>query len=331
MGDLLNMGMSGFASGMDDGLKTYLSNQQNQEGMAFKLKLQNAQIEGQLANEKAMAEFNKATPETTANIFGAAGQTAEPGQRASVPELGLLAGIEKAKISAKSRMTAGQNRGMTVADFEDARGVKTGMPSDRWLNPTEVMVWQSRLSGEKPTAEVMNTYKQQMDGSKLIEQLERMRNDALTEVFEGPMKGRAANLAVAADEGWQFPKAAAYLKFVDLNKANIAHMSGEIGRLAEGDIDRAGNMATTFKTSQATSKILFGETRKRMADTMGTAEYLFPSLKRLKENEAAGMGIKSQAAAEHPTAALDFKAIKANYDKLQAEKKAEAAKKTAGN
>ena len=62
------MGMGGFAEGMDDGLKTYLNNQQNQEGMAFKLKLQNAQIEGQLANAKKLADYNSVDPNTSKTL-----------------------------------------------------------------------------------------------------------------------------------------------------------------------------------------------------------------------------------------------------------------------
>lgn len=66
------MGMGGFAEGAANGLKTYLSNQQNQQDMAFKLKLQNAQIEGQLANEKEMADYNRASETATKDMSGGA-------------------------------------------------------------------------------------------------------------------------------------------------------------------------------------------------------------------------------------------------------------------
>ena len=320
------MGMGGFAEGMDDGLKTYLNNQQNQEGMAFRLKLQNAQIEGQLANEQKMAEFNKASANVTGEIFKDSGMQAKPGQRESVAALGLLAGKQRAAMMSASRLAQGASRGMTVADFEDARGVKTGWKSDRWLNPYELRTWEARLKSETPTAEVMNSYKQQMSGFKLIDQLQQLRTDALAEVLTGPMKGRVSNLALAAEQGDLFPKAAAYMKFAKAQLANVAHFSGEVGRLAEGDIDRAGELVSDFKVANATSDILFNASRESARNSMKTSEELFPQLRRMRETEAANMGLKSKAAADAVNE--HRKLSRSGFDKFKAAREAdEAAKK----
>lgn len=321
------MGFGGFSQGFEKGQSDEMD---RQEDKAFKLKLQNAQIEGQIRAQAAQYEnesrlsqkVTKAAGDYAGFDFGGAATKDQP----------VMDALIKARSNSDKRLQGGSARGMTVADFEDARGVKTGMDPKRWLNPTEVNVWQSRLSSEKATPEVMNTYRQQLSGFKLLDQLETMRNDALKEVKEGVISGRIANIAVAADQGTLYPRAAAYQKFVQSQLANLAHFSGEVGRLAEGDIDRAGNISADFATSSKTAKLLFDASRETATNNMKTSEDLFPQLRRMRETEAHEMGLKSKAAAEEKTQAKILsgegflKFMKAKADKEEAEKAAKRAR-----
>jgi len=82
----------------------------DKDDRAFKMKLQSAQIEGQLANAQKLHDYTKASAKTTASIFGDSGIPTTEGERESVPALGLLAGKQKAAAALTARENASANR-----------------------------------------------------------------------------------------------------------------------------------------------------------------------------------------------------------------------------
>lgn len=267
----------------------------------LKMKLLSAELEQKAQVEKEKFNREKAVTPGALDALRSVGVKAGLGDMRFDPNMNqeeykTTAGLMAHLMTTGVKAAQAAKNGMTVADMEKTLGIDSGIPDkSSWLNPTQVNLWKTRLQGEKPTPEAANSYRQMMAGRKLVDQLEKMRNEAIAEVYSGPAGGRLSNLVVAADQGANFPKAKAYVDFATANLAHLAHASGEVGRLAEGDIDRARPLAPELKVANGAAGLLFNATRENFTNSIETTEKLFPQLRRMMSNEAGGEGIRSQA------------------------------------
>lgn len=278
------MGLLPFLGGAAQGAGRELSDQNDR---AFQLKIQNAQLEGALKNQEALFDYQKASPQTTASIFGTAGIEPQPGQRESVQELGLLAGLEKSRLSAEARKAQqrASSRGMSVGQFRQIFDVDIPGKDTDWLSPAAIDAYKFRLRSESAPASVKTNYVAISNGVGLLEKLKALREEAVNEspVGGGPLAGRALSLVAKGEKGKLFPKTAAYLALKQANLAGIAELMGEKGRKAEGDIERADKAVPGLEYDPKAANEIFNSVLSIGKFNKENMEYQFSDLARKKE------------------------------------------------
>src|SRR3990167_5212860 len=182
------MGLLPFLGGAAQGAGRELSDQNDR---AFQLKIQNAQLEGALKNQEALFDYQKASPQTTDSIFGTAGIEPQPGQRESVQELGLLAGLEKSRLSAEARKAQqrASSRGMSLGQFRQIFDVDIPGKDTDWLTPAAIDAYKFRFRSQSAPASVKTNYVAISNGVGLLEKLKALREEAVNEspVGGGPL------------------------------------------------------------------------------------------------------------------------------------------------
>lgn len=284
---------SGLASGATKGLNDFfIEPEKERQKSKLELQMLSKRIEmeytSHLGLEAAkLAQQQRIDPAFASSLGKASGLSAPT----SIEEGKMATGLAGNQIKASGSANRG---GMSVSQFEKTSGVSTGYPPDMFLNKDQIQLYKTRMQSEKPTADTINSYRSMTEGLGLLDQLQILRDKAMAEVLTGPLAGRVANLAVAADQGANFPAAATYMAFRKGNLARIAKATGET-RLTEEDVDRAAQLAPDFAVAKKASDMIFDEDRRVMMKNLAFSEHLFPGLRRMRENELGGQGLGSTA------------------------------------
>ena len=271
------MGIGAFFGGMAKGASEELD---TQEANAFKLKLQNAQIEGQIKAQRDRFDYEKASAKTTAEIFGDAEIPVTEGERESVPALGLLSAKQRAETQARARMAQASSKGMSVGEFRKINDIDIPGKDTDWLSPAAIDAYKFRLRSEASPASVKSNYAQLSNGINLLSKLRDMREEAVNEspVGGGPASGRAISLLSKGEKGALYPKTAAYLALKQANLAGIAELMGEKGRKAEGDIERADKAVPGLEYDPKAAKLIFDSVLSVGKFNKDNLEYQFSDL-----------------------------------------------------
>lgn len=292
--------LSGIAKGAGDELDT-------QEAQAFKLKLQNAQIEGELANARKMSEFERAGEVATSDMSGGLQEG-----RANKADQQWWMSKNTNDAKRQAAMSRGTARGMTVGEFKKINDIDIPGKDTDWLSPAAIDAYKFRLRSEASPASVKANYAGISNGINLLETLRKLRAEAVNEspVGGGPVAGRAMSIAAKAEKGMLFPKTAKYLAMKQANLAGIAELMGEKGRKAEGDIERADKAVPGLEYDPKAADEIFNAVLSIGRFNKENLEYQFSDLKRKKERaEDAELGTVSGKEGE-----LSLK------EKIQAEK-----------
>lgn len=248
----------GFLAGMAQGAGKQLTEQDSE---AFKLKLQNAQIEGQMKADEAKYERELVSAEGTAEI---APGVYPPGSQRSTGELGL---VQKPKITSLGAAGRTGNTGMSRKQFNEIYQVQTPGGENDWLNNTEVITLRDRLRKEEPSVGLTAQYDTSVRSKNLIKELWGLRQSASDEGGIGMVRGFVARADRAVTGGKILPKSTAFMNARSAAATLFAKMYGDTGNIAWQEAERAVNSLGNERLSAEAAEIQY-DSLIRILDTI---------------------------------------------------------------
>lgn len=246
-------------------------------------------------------ELDKFSSEGSARIGSLAGVNMLPKQQFGADEAKVLAGMINTNTKSDSKRLFSGRDSMSVEDFEKMSGASTGYPPDKILSPLQVSVLTKRLHDEEPSPTDKTQITQQLRGLSIIEQLKRLRKDAITEISGHTQTlGRGATLLSAVDQGDNLPAVKTYTDFKKTALPTLARLHGESGRMTEAAIERQDGASPALSVSSEATDAIFRNVEDMARNNLDVYEKSYPGYRRRVENEMAGNGLDSISGRHNP-------------------------------
>ena len=292
---MANDPFSGLAEGLKWGLERGDKARESQAEMAFRLKMQNAMLEQQLANQMKLKsqenqfqtdEFNRedtVNPQFGSDLGKLAGMQAPK----TVKEAEIMAGL----INAKERATNG-GRGAGRDSISGAFANK--MLKANVFNPKSSVTRlaysaaQKRIADETPSAALDTAYLELQAGRKNMLELVKLRKKADASGWTGPIGGRAGVALGSLTGGKAAAKTLDLEATSELYAPGVAKAVGHVGNLNITETAAAlkgiGNASLSGDVAIPRIERLIGHFDRKIAEI----EKQKPAVKRRKETSAAG-------------------------------------------
>lgn len=217
--------MLGFLGGAAKGAQGEL---EDQDKRAFALKLQNAQIEGQIRAAKELSDYERPGEIATSDMSGGA----QPGRANKADQQWWMQKNRDASLKEMSANKAGGMGRDSISGAEANKSLRANYfkPGDT-VTRLAYSAAQARVRAESPTANQDAAYTELQAGLENMRQLKKLRQEADKSGWTGPFAGRAGS-AVGAITGGKYAKLNKKLKAaMGLYAPAVAKASGHVGNL----------------------------------------------------------------------------------------------------
>lgn len=307
--------MSAFLGGAAKGASEMLS---DQEGRAFQLKLQNAQIEAQVQAAEAQHKRNIMPGNASAMINEALG--IKDGAEYTTPQASVMASLINAKNRAKGG--AGNRDSITGSEANKALGAKYFKDEEN-VTRLGFQAAQARINKETGSAGLGSAYTELKSGLKNLEILERLRDEAdgITKVkvkdpktgeereeerqdplsLTGPglgLLGRGLGKLTGGKVGGSNKKLE---DEVEMIAPGVAKAAGHVGNLNEKEVLASVRGIGNARLVRGIAKDKINLLREKFVTKISEMEKQYPQLVRQGQNQGAdtaiaGLGTNAPAA-----------------------------------